>query len=67
VAIDCPPPQLPERQMPEPFLTEPSVSNPSSPEPSLAERQRPTSALNSVSSGATALTSELDSHISQRG
>jgi len=67
VAIDCPPPQLPERQMPEPFLTEPSVSNPSSPEPSLAERQRPASALNSVSSGATALTSELDSHISQRG
>lgn len=43
VAIDCPPPQLPQRRVPESSLSEPQLANPSSSERVLPERQSPVS------------------------
>ena len=43
VAIDCPPPQLPQRRVPESSLSEPQLANPSSSERVFPERQSPVS------------------------
>lgn len=43
VAIDCPPPQLPQRRVPESSLSEPQLGNPSSSERVFPERQSPVS------------------------
>jgi Zn-dependent protease with chaperone function len=57
VAIDCPPPQLPERQLPEP----------SEAAPPLSERHNPACLRDAVPSGGLVLSSQLTSQLGQRG